>query len=242
MKLRVWRTIQVGCGGIGGPFAMMASKILNYDSRACPLLHLIDGDNYEKRNRERQMVYAPGADNKAHNLAELLVELGHPANEIRARDSFIESADHFAGMLMTDAQGETEWQVVALCLDNDATRHFVYKAVEMTHSNILVIDMANELHHGDVIAHVWASTIGEETPWNWFPANPFKAFPQLESPGDRPPQAYCQAAAPIHPQLVTTNAMAAVIGARILYDFLDATGVASYVTFNMSKLKMKQEV
>lgn len=235
--MRVWRTLQIGCGGIGGPFAMMASKVLHWHAQADTLYHLIDGDEYESGNLSRQFVYKGAYVKKVLSLHDLLTALGHSSSSLVMVDKFIENDEHFAGMLAAQSNGhDDEWQVVALCVDNDATRNMVYTAIPQTAVNVLVIDMANELHHGDVITYC------RERRGMYATTHPFEIFPQLKKPKDRPPQAYCEEEAPNHPQLVTTNQMAAVIGARILWNFLEEEKVPSHVTFDMSKLRMRWEV
>ncbi len=235
--MKVWRTHIVGCGGIGGPFAIQASKILCWHPSADPMLWLYDGDDYEERNRERQMVFRGGVnENKAVNLMALLEAFGHKHHLLRYLSKFIENEDHFAGFLAEGSNDhEDEWQVVCLCLDNDASRKYVYDAVKEVSANVLVIDMANELHDGDVI------TYARERRGVFATEHPFNIFPQLRNPMDRPPQAYCQEEAPKHPQLVTTNTMASVIGARILWDFLEGNKVPQQVNFNLEKMRVRVE-
>lgn len=246
--MRVWRTRIIGCGGIGGFFAPLASKILTWHANAEQLIHLHDGDEYEPRNRERQMVFSrdPSGgvkENKAENMKRLLHSLAHPLCELKVHDKYIEDEDHVAGLCVEDSVSRLNYkfEVWCLCVDNDATRKFVYEGIEQTHCNVMVIDMANEEHTGDVILHGFFDN-GQEHKWH--PEHPFKAFPQLREPKDKHPAAYCQTQAPIHPQIICTNAMAATIGSRMLWQMLenDVRSLPTYVTFNMGAYRVRKEV
>lgn len=222
--MRVHRLIQVGAGGIGQFFAPVAEKILRYLNEGEPLFSVFDGDTYEESNGNRQR-----GEEGINKASFLNLNLGV---DCMVHPHYIEDEDHVARIMVT-GRGSEDPTVIAVCVDNDATRHFIYKGVESTKVPCIVIDMANELHTGDVICHCWDGD-------KWVPSTPWESYPQLVEPGDRPPQAYCTEAAPSHPQIITTNMQAACIGARMLYNLLSDEGANLQVTFDHSAFDMRQ--
>lgn len=200
--MKIGRVIVVGCGGIGSHFTIPVCSMLG---RSVDYV-LIDGDAYEAKNIERQMCCASDVGrSKAAVLRERIHrQLGIASTE---RASYIHGDEEFAGIMAKDslALGDSI-TVVAICVDNDATRKLIYDGVRMTKVNTIVVDMANEERHGDVILWAW---VDKE---NVYPYPPDR-FPNLKSPKDRPPGASCQKeVAAGNTQLVPTNMMAAAIG------------------------------
>lgn len=224
------KVIVVGAGGIGSHFVPTLVKLLRYTGaeRSLPM-YLIDGDVYEEKNRARQH-FSPlwVGTNKAVALAE---DYGRLA--VTPLPEYLNSAEQFAGFC---ARETAEWDadadvlLICICVDNDATRRMIYDGVRDTALNFLIVDMANELHTGDVI--VSGRGKGEMLfPW------PVDLYPNLANPGDRPPQAYCTDRAPDQPQIVTTNAMAAILGAEIVRKILTNEAIPMKATFDFQKMQ-----
>ena len=226
MKLN--RVIQIGAGGIGQFFTPVAAKIWTYSAHPEGQEFLvIDGDKYELKNADRQNGTLGRA--KVEDLTDHI-------DECTPYAEYIEDDEDFATILLRGSESQTPgtMTVVAICVDNDITRKFIYRGIMATNVPTIVIDMANDEHHGDVICLGWQGTTR-----GWAPNDPFEAFPQLVKPKDRPPQAYCEIEAPHSPQLITTNMQAAAIGARMFYNILHDERLPFQVNFDHRKFAMR---
>lgn len=227
------KVIVVGAGGIGSHFIPVAARLLAYGGFEGDMC-LMDGDSYEEKNQARQMFHSRFIGrNKALTQAEAVFDM--PVTTV-VWDKYLEGADEFAGMAVNNTH---DWEagdflLVCLCVDNDATRRMVYDGLRETPLNFVIIDMANELHTGDVII---CGRMGGDLMFPWPP----EIYPNLANPGDRPPQAYCTQQAPSTPQIVTANMMAACLGAEYLRRLMDATNdspLSSRVVFDLREPKM----
>lgn len=233
--MKIERLIVVGCGGIGSHFVPLALRLLRYGGEPFwKRTEFIDGDKYEEKNLHRQSFDAALlGENKASVMSEAYEYLFPDAHTIDVTNRYVEHDEDFASILArgTSEQKDDEWTFVGLCLDNDATRKMVYEACRMVKANVVVVDMANELYTGDVIVWVHTKDGKEICPY------PPAFYPNIGEPKDRPPQAYCQMAAPDTPQIVTANAMAAVVGADYLFRMLRDMPIKAQVSFDLNPAK-----
>lgn len=222
----------VGCGGIGVHFIRPAVSLLPKNI----LVQIIDGDIYETKNLMRQLIPAHIVTmRKASYWTQIVKEMGHPCHGLT---TYIHDDEAFAALLANgstvrqETHGKDSVYIVALCVDNDATRRIVYDAVRMTKVPTIVIDMANETDVGDVIL------------WGWDGENdigpfPPKMYPNIANPKDRPPGASCaQQVESGNTQIIPTNMMAACLGVHALYSILNDKGMASQTMFDWNKSRV----
>jgi molybdopterin/thiamine biosynthesis adenylyltransferase len=177
----------VGAGGIGGWLLPPLSRYLNY-KEGRTFLTVIDGDNYEAKNGERQVFQKLG--NKAEVQVESLKGL-FPKLEFRARGEYVrpESIDY----LIQDGD------IIFLCVDNHKTRHLLSGFCEDM-SNIVLISGGNDYTDGNVQVHVRKDDFNV----TWPIANKF--HPEIQRPSDKSPhEMSCEELAVSEPQLIFTN-------------------------------------
>ncbi|MDO8507037.1 MAG: ThiF family adenylyltransferase [bacterium] len=174
----------VGVGGITNQ--MLPYLIEKYPEAK---LILIDGDKYEKKNKERQPFAQVGA-NKAIVTASALSAQGVEATGI---PSYITPEN--VGVLV--GPGDT----VFLAVDNHKTRNIVDTHCERNLSDILLVSGGNELKDGNVSVF-WRKDGVSITP-------PLAHFhPEIASPTDKGPfEQGCLALSRSHPQIAETNRM-----------------------------------
>jgi hypothetical protein len=220
----VSRAVVVGCGGIGRHFIPVIASVLEK-----PML-LIDGDKYEPKNSARQMV--PREWMGQNKAVCLLADLGARGMLLNGNvyPNYIIDSEHFASMLVRGAADfpKDSVQIVAMCVDNDATRNIVYESVRMVRTNVIVVDMANERHNGDVI--VWGWVEGQ----NVGPYPP-DMYSNIKNPTDRPPGTSCmQEISQGDTQIITTNMMAACLGAEIVRRIQADESIAPQLMFDFN--------
>ena len=159
----------VGCGGIGSWLVDPLCTLLNFSTSPLIEVGLIDGDNYEERNRESQNFdwTGPKASVTAARLKERFPRL-----------LFMD----YPTYLTEDNIGTLirEHDIVAVCVDNHKTRKLTSDRAE-TLVNIIVVSGSNDLTDGVVLVHVRRDGENVTLPL----AN--KYHPELQNPRDTNP-------------------------------------------------------
>jgi molybdopterin/thiamine biosynthesis adenylyltransferase len=190
------RIVIIGLGGIGTIFVNRLCRFINY-SKAEILkdvhIHLIDGDDYEEKNYERQEFL--GLGNKA-KIKER--ELAKTYSKIRFST--------FANYLNQENISENvlSGDVVCLCVDNHPTRKLVSKHCS-TLQNIILISGGNDWTDGNV--QIYARKDGVDlTP-------SLEAYhPEIQNPTDKSPEDMsCEELSKVEPQLYFANLSAATL-------------------------------
>lgn len=229
--MKIGRMIVVGCGGIGSHYLPNVARMLGTPR---PSTVIVDGDKYTGKNIGRQFLASRyNGVYKADAMSRFLFD--YYGWSVDRSDKYIHDDEEFAGMVvkgqaaLRETHGEDAVVLVALCVDNDATRRICYDGIRMSKANVIVVDMANERTNGDVI--VWGWIDGQDV-------GPFppKMYPNIANPTDRPPGAYCSAQAelPGGEQLIGTNMMAACIGVEITRRILNDEPLCPQYMFNLS--------
>lgn len=209
----VQRCVVVGVGGIGKFLLAALARFLAYDDKRQWTLVLIDGDEYEIKNRTRQAFRRLGnkakvtAEELREQFSELLVEA------VPAYVSSVEQAAHVdhAGMtvMVSEVVHEGDW--VFSCVDNHATRRLLSQHAQ-TLQNIRLFGGGNAFSDGNV--QVYARRNGRDI----FP--PLEAaHPEIERPADKAPfEMSCEELASAgSPQLIFANQMAAALMCAAFY-------------------------
>lgn len=207
------RFILVGAGGIGNWLAAGLVRLLEWKYPGSALI-IVDGDNYEEKNKERQEFTKLG--NKAVVKAMELVP-SFPNTTIIPIPKWVVS-DDFKGVTDEDSPKITAGQliqdgdVVFAVVDNFAARKIIFDAASNL-SNIDVFTGGNDDELFGSIYH-YQKRNGEE-----ITAHPSEYHPEYDNPPDKNPgELSCQDRAKIEggTQLLATNmAVAAYILGRV---------------------------
>ncbi|MBI5654151.1 ThiF family adenylyltransferase [Candidatus Uhrbacteria bacterium] len=193
------QAIIIGCGGIG---SHLAGPLARYLESLGPghKLTLVDGDNFEDRNKTRQVFDRPG--NKAQSVAAKLAE-SHPGLTVDAVPEFIKP-DNAEFIL-------DEGVYVMLCVDNHPTRKLVSEAAA-SYQDIAVISGGNELEDGMVQIYVRKGGVDATPPLT-------HDHPEIADPkGKAPYEMSCEELAKAGtPQIIFANLTAAVLMANAFW-------------------------
>jgi len=209
----------VGLGGIGSALCDNLCRFLNHQPTRCRLV-LIDGDDYEIKNKARQSF------NQLGNKARV------KCTEMRLSHENI-SFDDVAEYLTPSNIGEyiQEDDVVFLCVDNHKTRKVVSDHAK-TLENVIVISGGNEYTDGNV--QIFIREGGEnKTP------SLSDYHPEIAHPGDKSPdEMSCEELANSEPQLLFANLSVATIMCWTFYNILEGKLAqnSSEVYFDMLKM------
>lgn len=187
------RSIKViGLGGIGSYLVEPLARYMAYHVEWEGLrLTLIDGDNYEYKNRERQKFKRLG--NKAEITAESLREQ-FPEIFIQSKNDFI-TKDNVISLIR-------EFDVIFLCVDNHATRKLVSDRCQEL-DNITLISGGNDYVDGNVIYYSRINGTDKTKPLT-------ELYDSIANPKDLNPSESqktegCENIAVSDPQLLFTN-------------------------------------
>lgn len=181
----------IGSGGIGGHLLEPLARYLSYVDDYCEIT-VIDGDDYEERNRERQRFSDFG--NKAEETVGLLKDNFHKIH-FRSKGEYV-TDDNIITMIR-------ENDIVFMCVDNHATRKLVSdRCGEL--DNVILISGGNNYTDGDVLIYLRKN--GEDaTP-------PLTALSEIANYKDKNPGEFseeerqgCQQEAQTNPQLLFMN-------------------------------------
>lgn len=194
----------IGCGGIGSHLAEPLSRYLCYTKDRIEVT-LIDGDDYEERNKERQQFTQFG--NKAQVMASEL-RRKFPDILYKVLPEYITDHNVISSIRERDE--------VFLCVDNHKTRKLISKRCEEL-DNILLISGGNEYTDGDVC--IFAKKDGISAKKYNRPLT--EIAPEINSPQDINPGDYdgCAEMANVSPQLLFMNLTIAAIMCNCYYAF-----------------------
>lgn len=183
----------VGLGGIGTHLIVPLCRYLsNLDGNADTSVTLIDGDEFDAKNVDRQNFTVFG--NKAMVTAEIMRH-SFPTLSVEAKPRYVTEENIFLFI--------KEGDLVFSCVDNHATRKLLSDYCQNL-NNVVLISGGNEYSDGNI--QVYVREDGEDvTP-------PITQFhPEIDKPGDRnPAELSCEELARSGtPQLIFTNFMVA---------------------------------
>lgn len=203
------RVVIVGLGGIGSWVLQALVPFLNFSLKKAWSLVLIDGDEYEEKNRTRQVFFEFGS--------KALVQ----ASWVQRSFGSLQ-VDAIAQYLSADGAGDTfpvkeainAGDVVFSCVDNHKTRKVLQDHCSRL-KNSFLISGGNEFLDGNVQFFIREN--GEDmTP------RIDKYHPEIAHPGDKAPfELSCEEAAASSPQLIVTNMAAATLMLQVFYAFLE---------------------
>jgi len=207
------RVVIVGLGGIGSHLCRLVTMFNSSLKDTNVDMLLIDGDNFEERNRERMEVISLG--NKAELVAgEMTRVFGRPGLFI----------DHAPVYLDEENVGDLlqEGDIILSCVDNHATRKIISDhcttlrdVALISGGNDGVDDEANGAY-GNVQVYVRRDDIPESAALTDF-------HPEIQEPDDEVPGPSCvDLAETTAPQIVFTNFFAAAVMGNAYYRLLRA--------------------
>lgn len=182
----------IGLGGIGSCLIDPLCRYLNAGKDYAEVT-VIDGDQYEEKNRERQQFHR--CDNKADVTAERL-QKDFPKLHVRSKGAYV-TEDNVISLIR-------EGDVVFLGVDNHATRKVVSDRCQEL-DNVTLISGGNDYTDGNVI--YYARRNGQDVTKS--PTALYKkiAKPEDKNPGDltNEQRQGCEREAETNPQLLFTN-------------------------------------
>jgi molybdopterin/thiamine biosynthesis adenylyltransferase len=198
----------IGIGGIGTALLPFLCRYLNYNGPKAlgrgVRLTLVDGDNFEGKNAERQDFAVMG--NKARVKAEELARV-FPQLSLRAVAKYITPPNA--------AEIIEEGDIIFLCVDNHATRKLVSEYCQKL-KDVLLISGGNDLVDGNVQIY-WRGGGKDLT-------QPLTRFhPEIATPKDKSPhELSCEELmAQAAPQLLFTNLAIASAMLNAFYGYLE---------------------
>lgn len=217
-QLLIDHTVVIGAGGTGGYLVPQLARLLAYHPQSSDAVQLWDGDEFEERNRERQICgEAQVGLNKATALASLCAAVG--LSSVQPRENFI-TAD---GMRV--ATKDYQRPLVVLAVDNDATRQATLRAMERRIQDGLDFfwispgNCDNADGQGRIRADVtwWGMVQGTQ-----LGIDPRELYQNIANPDDSiPREGSCALHAPSAPQLLSANALAATGALLVIQALLD---------------------
>ena len=199
----------IGAGGIGLHLLPPLCRFLNYHAEIDSAdIHIIDGDEFEARNQERQ------AFDELGNKAEVTQRTY--ADEYRnlmfiAHSTYL-TEDNIVFHIRDN-------DVIFCCVDNHSTRKIVIERCQEL-DDVVLISGGNDLTDGNVSVYVREG--GED-----ITRCPLEVYPEIANPpeGDKNPgdvdedrEAGCDADAEAAPQIVFANNMIAALMCNAFYN------------------------
>jgi len=212
----------IGLGGVGSILIERLCRFLNYSQVDTSfVVTLIDGDEYEDKNLERQE----------------FTRLGDKA-EIKANDLKIKylnlNIDYIIDYINTDtiSRGISEKDIVFLCVDNHKTRMVVSNYCK-TLNDVILISGGNELTDGNVQIYIRKGGV-DITP------DLCAYHSEIATPTDRSPdEMSCEELSKSEPQLYFTNLSVATIMCWAYYNVVVQQNIdASEIYFDMSRMSV----
>lgn len=200
------RIVVVGLGGIGSWVLQALAPYLKHASNGTAWsLLLIDGDEYEEKNRTRQSFDELG--DKAAVQAGWVARK-FPGLNVRAITQYL-STDGVDGT-MPVKEAIRSGDIIFSCLDNHKTRKMIFDHCANLRE-ITLISGGNEYTDGNV--QVFVRQAGQDKT-----CRPDKYHPELASPRDKAPyEMSCEELAASSPQLIFTNLTAATLMLNAFY-------------------------
>lgn len=213
------RFVLVGAGGVGTWLADGLARLLEFKYPGSALI-LVDGDNYEERNKERQAFNQMG--NKAIATAHRLTNEFSSTHFIPVPKWVVD--DNFAGVAgddspkITASQLITEGDIIFATVDNFAARKIIFDTASKL-NNVDVFTGGNDDALFGSIYHYQRRDGHDVT------LHPLNHHPEYDNPPDKNPgELSCQDRAKIEggTQLLATNmAVAAFILGRVQKTIVD---------------------
>lgn len=207
----------IGLGGIGSVLVDRLARYLNYSLEGqSVMLVLIDGDEYEAKNLERQDFIVTG--NKAAIKAR---ELSKKFTNI-----YIKSISEYVKQ-DTISEYIQEGDVIFLCVDNHKTRMIVSKHCG-TLKDVTLISGGNDITDGNI--QIYVRKDGQDlTP------SLTSYHPEIQNPVDKSPdEMSCEELSVSEPQLYFVNAAIAVFMCCAFWNVVMQKNIkASEVYFDM---------
>lgn len=190
----------IGLGGVGSILVERLCRFINYSQDLTAEILLIDGDEYEQKNYERQEFSQLGnkADIKAGEL-----EIKYPSLRFDAMEVFINEAN------VSDVIKEGD--IVFICVDNHKSRMIINNYCKQL-NDVTVISGGNEFTDGNVQLYVRRG--GKDlTP------DLCAYHPEIANPDDKlPEEMSCEELANSDPQLYFTNLGVATVMCWTFYN------------------------
>lgn len=209
-------TLVIGAGGSGGQLIPSLARLLAYHPNASSSVLIADGDSFEAHNQERQLCGAGQIGrNKADVLAEYCRDIG--LTQVTSLADFL---DRPAIRRLTQ---HATCPLVVTTVDNDATRAAVIEVLEKRADSSWLHVTTGNADNSD-----GQSRISTSTHWHGVIAgqpvgiSPALLFPNIATPSDAiPAHGSCALAAPSAPQLISANALSAVMALLVIQNLLD---------------------
>ena len=216
----------IGLGGIGSILSDKVSRYFNYSSKDNEIkVVLIDGDDYELKNMERQDFTRMG--NKAESK---MLELQNKFNNIE-----FESVCHY---IDPDNVGRVidENDIVFVAVDNHKTRKIISDYVSNKMQNVVVISGGNELTDGNVQRFVRKGGVNITPRLTDY-------HPEIDNPVDKlPTEMSCEELSHSEPQLYFTNLTVATYMCQMLHNTINGNFDVSEVYFDISGMNSDSKI
>jgi molybdopterin/thiamine biosynthesis adenylyltransferase len=209
----------IGLGGVGSILVERLCRFLNYTREIEASVTLVDGDEYEAKNYERQEFSTFG--NKAEVKASDL-DIQFPDISIDVFPAFVNET--------TIMNVVKEGDIVILCVDNHKTRNIVNNYCKNM-KNVTLISGGNELVDGNVQTYIRKDG-SDITP-------DIAAYhPEIANPDDKlPEELSCEQLSQSEPQLYFANLGVATIMCWSFYNAVIKEDIeASEVYFDITKM------
>lgn len=196
------KIVVIGCGGI---FTQMMIPLTQYNKFKVKLpMLLVDGDEYEKKNSERQLFV--DFNNKAKTSAEFLSNM-FKLDNIKHIQHFL-TVSNISSIINND-------DIVLLCVDNHKTRKLVDDHAKELR-NVTVISGGNDYYDGNVMVFVRKDNVS-------FGKTFSQLHKEINNPTDKNPDEYSctDLAVSSSPQFVVTNLNAGVIMLNELFNIIE---------------------
>lgn len=213
-------TLVIGAGGSGGHLIPPLARLLAYHPNAQASMTIADGDAFEDHNQSRQLC---GPNQLGRNKAEAMVELcaAQGLHFISICPRFLDGNGIRQQLNRARQRGDDNLLVITT-VDNDATRKAVIEQLLEHPGNWLHVTSGNA-DNSDGEERISTSTHWHGQ-WDGEPIgiNPALLYPNIAEPSDTIPRhGSCALAAPSAPQLISANALSAVMTLLVIQNALD---------------------
>jgi len=194
------KVVIIGLGGIGSILSGRLCRFLNFTKDVSYEITLVDGDDYETKNYERQEFLRLGGKAETQYI-ELTTKF--PKLKFDYKNVYVNN-DNVKDII-------EEESIVLLCLDNHKSRNIISNYCK-TLDNVIIISGGNDYVDGSV--QIYVRKGGEDlTP------DLCAYHTEIESPTDKSPEEMsCEELAESSPQLYFTNLGAATIMCWAFYN------------------------
>ena len=210
----------VGLGGVGSELSEKISKFLNYCEGEDFLISLVDGDEYELKNKNRQEFsnFGRKAEIKREELRKKYPMITYESLPIYVNESNVK-----------DIIKEND--TVFLGVDNHKTRKVISDYVKGL-SDVVLISGGNELTDGNVQIHIRKGGT-DVTP------SLTDYHPEIDNPSDKSPdEMSCEELHSSSPQLLFTNVGVSTLMCWAYYNIKKGNNVPSEIYFDIGMMKV----